>query len=155
MFTKNQSGLAVVGRFSFIHEADLAKALLESEGIDSWLLDEHQIRHRWHLGAALGGVKLAVAPEDGPRAVELLAEDRSASLADIEEQALPMHPTEACPRCGGVPNDEVTTQKLPGPIQWAVSLVFLVFGALVPRRRFTTTRHCGECGLDWSEQQTR
>ena len=60
MFPNRQSGLEIVGNFWYIHEAELAKALLQSEGIPAWVLDEHQIRMRWHLAAALGGVKVAV-----------------------------------------------------------------------------------------------
>ena len=33
MFSRHQSGLEVVGSFLYLHEADVAKALLESEGV--------------------------------------------------------------------------------------------------------------------------
>jgi len=139
----------------YLHEADLSKALLESEGIEAWLLDEHQIRQRWHLGGALGGVKLAVAPEHAWRARQLLAEDHSAHLSEIPEQELPAHPEEICPLCGAEASEESSAQHSPGPIQWVISLVFLVLGVLVPRRRFTTERACGGCGHRWSHVETR
>ena len=155
MFPERQSGLSIVGRFLYLHEADLAKALLNSEGIESWLLDENQIRHRWHLGGALGGIKLAVAPESAERALDLLAQDFSEALQDIPEQSLPAHAEEICPRCGAAAIREVSTQRVPSAIQWLVSLFFLVLGALVPRRRFTVTRHCGGCGQEWSHSDRR
>jgi hypothetical protein len=155
MARNTQSGLAVVGRYSYLHEADLAKAFLESEGIRAWILDEHQIRHRWHLGAALGGVKLAVAPELRERARGLLSEDHSEDLADIPEQRLSPHIDEICQRCGATAEVEQTSQRLPGPIQWLVSLFFLLLGLLVPRRRFAVTRQCASCGNQWSQVERR
>ena len=155
MLAERQSGLAIVGRFSYLHEADLAKSLLESEGIEAWLLDENQIRHRWHLGGALGGVKVAVGPEFAGRALELLARDFSSELVDIPEQGLPAHPTEACPACGASTVHETSTQRAPGPLQWLISLSFLFLGALVPRRRFSVTRACANCSHEWTRRENR
>ena len=155
MARNTQSGLEVVGRYAYLHEADLARAFLASEGIRGWILDEHQIRHRWHLGAALGGVKLAVAPAEGARARGLLAEDRSGDLAEIPEQRLTPHIDEICQRCGATAEAEQVSQRLPGPVQWLVSLGFLLLGALVPRRRFSVTRQCGSCGHEWSRVERR
>ena len=155
MIPKNQSGLAIVRSYSYLYEADIAKALLESEGIESWLLDEHQIRQRWHLGLALGGVKLAVSPEFASQAQELLDQDFSECLADIPEQGLAASSEEICPNCGEVAHSETSTRRFPGPIQWVVSLFFLCLGLLVPRRRFIVTRECGSCGTEWSISSTR
>lgn len=152
---QTQSGLAIVGRYSYLHEADMAKALLDSEDIESWLLDEHQIRHRWHLGAALGGVKLAVTPELAERAAELLAQDFSGSLDSIAEQDLPGHADEICSSCGATARSESVEQRLPGPLQWLVSLSFFLLGTLVPRRRFQVTRHCEDCSHEWSKVERR
>ena len=155
MLAERQSGLVIVGRFYYLHEADIARALLESFGIEAWLLDEHQIRQRWFLGGALGGIKLAVAPENGYRARCVLEEDRSGVLDSIDEQALPAHPDECCPRCDSPAASESTTQQLPGPFQWLVSIFFLAIGLLVPRRRFVVTRACGACGYEWSTTESR
>jgi len=155
MLPERQSGLAIVGRFSYLHEADIAKALLESEGIESWLLDEHQIRHRWFLAGALGGVKVAVAPQFAEQAQALLSQDLSDSLGDLPEQTLPGHPEEHCPQCGATADFETSTQRLPGPFQWLVSFLFLLLGLLVPRRRFTITRRCGRCSHEWSRTTSR
>jgi len=152
---ERQSGLSIVGRFAYLHEADLAKALLESEQIRSWLLDENQIRHRWHLGAALGGVKLAVAPNDAERAADLLSQDFSEAIAAIPEQGLAGHPDEVCPRCGSSRVSESSQQRWPGPLQWIASLLFLFLGALVPRRSFEVKRQCADCGCRWSQRETR
>ncbi len=152
---KTQSGLTIVARYSYLYEADLARSLLESENIESWLFDEHQIRHRWYLAVALGGVKLAVAPDMAEQAAALLAQDYSDLLATIPEQDLPGHPNEVCPRCGSTSRSESTEQKYPGPLQWLGSFLFLLAGALVPRRRFEVTRYCSSCGNTWSQIESR
>lgn len=155
MLTERQSGLEVVATFWYLHQADIAKALLESYALEPLLLDEHQIRMRWHLAAALGGVKLAVPPAQAGRARELLAQDYSASLADIDEQALPAHPEELCPICGSDRTQEHMERRLPGPFQWLSALAFLALGLLVPRHRIWIERACSSCGHSWTETVTR
>jgi len=46
------------------HEADVAKVLLESREVPAWVLDDLQVRTRWYLSNALGGVEVAVHPDD-------------------------------------------------------------------------------------------
>ena len=155
MLPKSQSGLAIVRSYSYLYEADIAKALLEYEGIESWIFDEIQIRQQWHLGLALGGIKLAVSPEFAQQAQEILDQDFSDCLEGIPEQDLAASLEEICPKCGEVAQSEASTQRLPSPIQWLVSLFFLLLGLLVPRRRFTVKRECGSCGNEWSISSTR
>ena len=155
MLTQRQSGLSVLRSYLYLHEADIAKALLDSYGIESFILDEHQIRQRWHLGVALGGVKLAVAPEHAYRARQVLDEDRSDALEDIEEQKLPAHEDELCPRCGGGETRARETRTFPGIFQWAASLFFLFLGVLAPRRRIRVSRECTACAYAWSVDETR
>ncbi len=155
MLTQRQSGLSVLGSYLYLHEADIAKALLDSYGIESFILDEHQIRQRWHLGVALGGVKLAVAPEHAYRARQVLEEDRSDVLEDIEEQQLPAHEDELCPRCGSAKTRAREARTFPGIFQWAASLFFLFLGVLAPRRRIRVSRECAACDYAWSMDETR
>ena len=58
MEIEHQGGMAIVGRYTYPHEADLARAILELNDIEAWVLDVHQVQTRWHLSAALGGVKV-------------------------------------------------------------------------------------------------
>ena len=99
MSSFQQSGLEIVCRFRYPHEAELARLALEAEGISAWVFD-----------ATKGGAKVAVAPADAPRARTALAEDRSHLLADIPEQSLPAHPDEHCPMCG---SEEVQAASRP------------------------------------------
>jgi len=66
--------LATAVIFYSLHEADVAKGLLDSCGVDCFLCDEHM--HRVHPLASevVGGVRLQVAEEDLELAKELLRE---------------------------------------------------------------------------------
>jgi hypothetical protein len=150
LFPKTQAGLEVVGNFWYSYEAHLAKALLVSEGLEAWVLDEHHVSLRWHFAAALGGIKVAVLAADAARARALLAEDRSEALEGISEQSLPAGGEERCPACGGESTSTTRSLVMPTLWQWLQSLFFLAFGLLVPRRRVRFQHRC-ECGHSWSE----
>lgn len=64
--------MVVIAKFDRLIEADLAKARLEAEGICVFLLDAQTISVNPFYSPALGGVKLAVADEDAPRARAIL-----------------------------------------------------------------------------------
>jgi hypothetical protein len=68
-------------QYMTLPEALLAKSILDSAGIESFLGDQNIIRMDWFLSNALGGVKLRVREEDVEVATALL--DRS--RADLPE----------------------------------------------------------------------
>jgi hypothetical protein len=63
--------LVTIRSFWYLAEAELAKGLLESAGIQSVLFDENIVNMGWY-GNAVGGVKLQVSPEDVEAANEIL-----------------------------------------------------------------------------------
>jgi hypothetical protein len=154
MLSRSQSGLTVVKSCFFLHEADLARALLDSYGIEAWILNEHHIRQLWHMGGALGGFKVAVAPESAYRARQVLEEDYS----DVVEEELPDEAAEgdaSCPRCGGAARGSAA-QSTPGAREIAESLLWVVtLGLLVPRRRFDVSYRCDACQHTWAQHETR
>ena len=159
MLSQQQSGLVVVKSCFFLHEADVARALLDSHGIEAWILNEHHIRQLWHMAGALGGFKLAVAPECAYRARQVLAEDYSEvveELADEDAQRAPdADGDERCPRCGGAASRSAA-QSAPGTREIAESLLWVMtLGLLVPRRRFQVACRCAVCGHAWSVTETR
>ncbi|NVJ50746.1 MAG: DUF2007 domain-containing protein [Gammaproteobacteria bacterium] len=87
--------LVSIASFSFPHEAHVARALLESEGIPVIVADEHTINMQWLYSDALGGVKIQVPPEHQVAATELLKSEFSANL--INQQDLE---PEVCKECG-------------------------------------------------------
>ena len=155
MPSRSQSGLSVVKSCFFLHEADLARALLDSYGIEAWIFDEHQIRQQWHLAGALGGIKVAVAPEDAYRAQQVLAEDYSDVVEELAESEAPPGAdpdADACPRCGGATRRCVQRSAQPGAREIASSLLWAAFGFLVPRRRFDVSCTCASCGHTWQHE---
>jgi ribosomal protein S27AE len=153
MFPERQSGFAIVQVTWFAHEAHLSRALLESEGIDAWVLDATQIGVQWHVAGALGGVKVGVRAEDAERARTLLARDHSGALAEIDELSLPAADEERCPRCGSSATKSSRTTARPGVGSWIRMTVFFLLGILVPEKRHLVRRACPSCGLFWSEQK--
>ncbi|MBV0932635.1 putative signal transducing protein [Marinobacterium weihaiense] len=125
--------LVTIARYTYPYEAQIARALLDSEGIRAFVADEQTINMQWLYSDALGGVRLQVAAEDVERACQLLAEDREAPLLEQEGEDRP-----ACPVCGS----RNTAHHLIGR-RWA----FLMFLAIdFPLFRVRDGLRCHACG---------
>lgn len=74
--------MIVVARFSFPHEAHIARASLDSVGIESYIADEHTVNTQWLYSNAIGGVRLMVAESDAEDAKQILSSDFSESLGN-------------------------------------------------------------------------
>jgi len=76
-----EEGPLVVATFALPTEAEMARGLLESNGIEALLRDEGLVGvHPW-LSNAIGGVKVVVLAEDAQRAREILGEDAGPASA--------------------------------------------------------------------------
>jgi len=108
-------------------EAELGRARLESEGIDSVIADDGLIAMQWDLSFAVGGAKLKVAEMDHARASEILDEDRSGELATLSESLSAPADEVRCPDCGSLEVDASSARR-----RWAalslLSGLPLVFG---------------------------
>ncbi|WP_428304169.1 putative signal transducing protein [Lacipirellula sp.] len=69
-----------VASFGGVTEAEIAQQCLAAAGIESYLVDAAMVGTMWHLGVAMGGVKLQVADVDAVEATELLTEARAGRL---------------------------------------------------------------------------
>ena len=86
----------IAARFSFPHEAQIARASLEAAGIPAHLADEHTINMQWLYSNALGGVRLLVPPECLDEAKSILKTDHSAQVeAEFGSEK------RICPSCDG------------------------------------------------------
>ena len=153
MTSERQSGLAIVGSYTYPYEADVARALLESHEISAWVLDEHQVRTRWHLSQALGGVKVAVHPDDDGRAREILDADHSQALQEIAEFDLPADPDEICQACG---SSRVVSSRGVSRISARTvlgGLLSYVFGLILPLRNIREKWKCLECDTEWTKDR--
>ncbi|HXU44171.1 MAG TPA: hypothetical protein VN783_01490 [Thermoanaerobaculia bacterium] len=133
--------LATIRTFTYLWEAQLARARLDSEGITAVIADEHLIRMDWMISNAIGGVKLQVAPDDASRAVEVL--DGSTPLAPLH---LVTEEDRDQPRCPGCRSAELFRER------WSRGL--FLFGALAlgfPLPALRPRWVCRHCGATWKE----
>jgi Putative prokaryotic signal transducing protein len=81
--------IVTLRQFLTVQEAVMAKSILDSAGIESFLADENVISMNWLWSNALGGVKLQVRKTDVAVASELLEQKLSeaAASADPDEAA--------------------------------------------------------------------
>lgn len=129
--------MIIIARFSFPHEAHIAKASLEAAGIKSYIADEHTVNAQWLYSNALGGVRLLVSENDAEEACQLLNSDFSQSVeneADIISDV-----TTTCPFCGSNDLSPYTKGKRPA------FLVFLLLGfPLFFLKHGYKCNHCGK-----------
>lgn len=62
----------LIRRYRDSLEASLAKSILDSAGVESFLVDDNLVRLHWFYSNAVGGVKVLVRAEDADTARELL-----------------------------------------------------------------------------------
>jgi hypothetical protein len=65
-------GLVMVGSFTGIGEAEVARGMLEASGIHAELENRHLVSMVWHYSQAVGGIRLVVPFRDAERAMALL-----------------------------------------------------------------------------------
>lgn len=81
----NQSP-ATVAIFDTPMTAEIARLRLETEGIESFLSDTETVTMAWHLGQAVGGIKLQVRHEDRSQALAILGEIRAESRLETDKE---------------------------------------------------------------------
>ncbi|TYT74383.1 putative signal transducing protein [Desulfobotulus mexicanus] len=127
--------MIVIARFSFPHEAHIAKASLDSAGIESCIADEHTVNAQWLFSNAIGGVRLMVAEKDADEASQILNTDFSESLDnEINDE----EGRDACPHCGSTDLSPYTKGKRPA------FLVFILIG--FPLFFYRHGYKCNQCG---------
>lgn len=68
----------IIGRYRDLPEASIAKSILDSAGIEGFLIDDNLVRLDWFYSNLVGGIKLVVREEDAETATKLL--DQSVQL---------------------------------------------------------------------------
>ncbi|MGB7996922.1 DUF2007 domain-containing protein [Photobacterium halotolerans] len=132
--------MIVVARFSFPHEAHIAKASLEAAGIHSHLADEHTVNVQWLYSNAMGGVRLMVAKQQAEQARDILSCDFSQAVESqaVEDSHIFTGEADACPRCGSHDLLPYTKGKRPAFV------VFLLLG--FPLFFYRHGYQCEACG---------
>jgi hypothetical protein len=98
--------LVTIRRYLWPHEAQVARSVLESDGIAAVVQDQHMAQMDWLYVQAIGGLRLQVSSEDAGRATELLDTlEASAPPPPADEDAV------ACPLCGSLEQERVVTGR--------------------------------------------
>ncbi len=124
-------------------EAEIARGLLESEGIPASLADENLVRMNWSFALAVGGVRLLVPPEAADAARAVLERQRNGEYEQALEQETGI-PQGVCERCG-------SRSFQPVHSAWWILLLVLSFGLAMifpPPRKGVRCRQCRQVQLD-------
>lgn len=89
--------LVTVASFNTAAEAHILRGRLEEDGIRAVVADEDTVNMAWHLGQAVGGVKVQVAGEDAERARAVIA-GLAAGAQDAPDPAEAVDPHELTAR---------------------------------------------------------
>ena len=92
--------LVTIDRFLYVGDAELARALLDANGVDAVLADENIVRMAWGDAQAHGGVRLQVRRREAAEAMKILRDEQARGV-EIEDHGDYSAPgSETCRRCG-------------------------------------------------------
>jgi Putative prokaryotic signal transducing protein len=131
--------LVMVRQFRDLPEAQLAKGLLESAQIESFLVDDVMIRMDWFISNLLGGVKLCVREKDAEAALDVL--EQSIPTA-FEVEGVGAYEQPRCPACQSL---NISFESIHKPLAYISAWAGVPFP--FPRRRWK----CDSCGRTWHE----
>ncbi len=141
--------LVTISKFVSLGEAKLAQGKLVSAGISAFVCDENMHAMNWHMGMALGGIRLQVPDSQVVRALEVLDDfdpDEAEGLQfedddEIEEVA-------CCPECESLEIREVAPGNPRQITLWSSAIP-------LPEPPTQTTRRwkCLMCGYEWRETE--
>jgi hypothetical protein len=135
---REDPGPVLIGRYRDTPAALIAKSMLDSAGIESFLADENLVRMDWLYSNLIGGIKLMVREVDAETARKLLEEKipEKFDVAGVGEYAQPR-----CPQCGSLDVGFDETEK-----EGAMAAMALLGVPLVTRHKGGT---CHACGHEW------
>jgi hypothetical protein len=89
----------MIARYGGVPEALVAKSMLDSAGIESFLGDENLVRLDWFYSNLVGGIKLMVREEDAETARVVLEQNipEKLDVTGVGEYVQP-----SCPKCGSL-----------------------------------------------------
>lgn len=120
-------------------DAHIARGVLEEEGINCWLKDEHTVTIDPILTNAVGGIKIMVYKDQAERAWDILSNLK-------KEQQLAV----TCPQCGSNNIELVSTPRK--AINWisAITTFFLGDFAMTVDK----VNHCFDCKHEFPRSET-
>jgi hypothetical protein len=91
----NENNLILFGRFYSHTEAHIYRGKLENAGIECFIFDDFHSTSAWHMGYAIGGVRLMIRAGDADRASALIEENLEARAQDdikADDTMIPRQP---------------------------------------------------------------
>jgi hypothetical protein len=145
--------LVTISKFLNLGEAKLAQGKLVSAGISAFVCDENMHAMNWHIGMALGGVRLQVPDSQVVRALEVLDdfEPEDGQLLELdgdEEMGDDLEEVACCPECESL---EIREMPATSPRQitlWSAAIPFPE-----PPRQVERRWKCLMCGYQWREAE--
>jgi len=134
--------------FTYPHEAHMAKAYLESNGIEVFIRDEMMAQVYSFYSNAIGGVKLQVRESDVEAGLKLLETggyintDNGNNVSCIEVIKLDKSTNKNfCPFCN---SKNIAKKRDPNIL---TVIVYFIMGAIFPI--FKAGYQCFDCGKEW------
>ena len=122
-------------------EAHLAKSLLESEGIQAFIADEHLISMNMWYSLAAGGVKLQVLEEELEIAQEILG-----ASAEIKQAESTPGDWGSCPQCGSEKISFAEQKNRREKLLWGLLSLPIAMIPFFPAKKWFK---CGSCQHRW------
>jgi hypothetical protein len=136
----NLRTLVTIRQFRDLPEALLAKGSLESAGIECFLRDDNLVRLDWFISNFIGGIKLAVKPEDVIKAQAIL---NGPILEGLYVQGVGLYEQPRCPKCNSL---DVSYQELD-------PAAYLSMAMNVPIPFHRKGWRCHACDAEWEDDE--
>lgn len=136
-----------IAKFLSLGEAKLAQGKLISAGISAFVCDENMHAMNWHMGMALGGIRLQVPDSQVVRALEVLDDfEPEESVGCETEESDDTEEVACCPECESLEIREVAGANPRQIALWSAAIPFPE-----PAAQGTHRWKCLSCGYQWRE----
>lgn len=134
--------LITIATFDNAIDAHLASSKLESEGIKTYIFDEHIITLNPLYNFAAGGIKLKVMSNDAEKAYHILKGVNSLPYTNEEGEIL------KCPNCSAekIYSGFRSLKSISSILAFVLSVVTLTYPIHAERKY-----KCGECAFEFKE----
>lgn len=130
--------LVVVRAYTHVHEAHLARSVLEATGIQAFIANEHLVSMAWTYSNAIGGVQVVVPEEQAEEAARILQSVAGPLDGPLAPGPPPDDASDTCRTCGAS-----AFASRPRGLRFAI-LSWLMVG--IPISSATRRRYCAACG---------
>jgi hypothetical protein len=143
--------LVTITKFVSLGEAKLAQGKLVSAGICAFVCDENMHAMNWHMGMALGGIRLQVPDSQVVRALEVLEDfdpEETDALEFEAEDEDEMEEVACCPEC-----ESLEIREVAGSNPRQITLWSSAIPLPEPPTQVTRRWKCLMCGYEWRESE--